>query len=254
MSLRRFLAVVLVAPLALAAFACQKTTQCKVCTDIVTSVPWTAPETHTYTLTQGGSTQGTVVLSVEASGSNYVLRQRATDAKGDSDEAVVTVDGKTLKPLSGTHTVIDSSEKQVAESTYEDIAKGTCSSGRIVRIKETTYKPPSAAKPDATRSIPMCVPDHAYDNDTSLFTWRTIRFDNSEIVSYVAVLANRGDTQIVTLRVLGQEQIDTALGKLNSWHVDIDTPSGTQHAWFATTPDHRLLRYDNGTSVFEIKS
>jgi hypothetical protein len=249
---RRLLAVAVIAPLALAA-GCQTTITCKNCKDIVTAVPWSVPETHTYTLTQSGSAKGTVVLSVEASGNGFVLSQKSSDDKGNSDESAVTVDGATLKPVSSTRTIIDSSERNVAESTYEDIATSTCSSGRIVQIKQSTYKPPNADKP-TTRSAPMCVPDHAYDNDASLFTWRAIKFDNFESMSYVTVLADRRNTQIVNLLVHGEEQITTASGSVDSWRVDIDSPSGPQHAWFATTPDHRLLRYDNGTSVFEIQS
>ena len=253
MTLRRVLAVAAIAAVALAAFGCRASTDCKNCKDIVAGVPWSAPETHTYTLTEGGSAKGTVVLSVEKSDNGFVLHQKASDDRGNSDESSVTVDAMTLKPLAGTRTIIDSSEKRVAESTYEDVDKATCSSGRIVRVKETSYKPPNAEKPDSTRSNPMCVPDHAYDNDASLFTWRAITLDNFESMSYVTVLADRRNTQVVTLRVHGEEQLQTASGSVQAWRVDIDSPSGAQHAWFATTADHRLLRYDNGTSVFEIK-
>jgi len=251
--LRRLVALAVIAPLALAAFGCQATSECKNCEDIVAGIPWTAPETHTYTLTEDGDVKGTVELSVEKADGGFVLHQKASDDKGNSDESSVTVDGATLKPLDSTRTIIDSSEKRVADSTYEDVDKDTCSSRRIVRVKQTTYKPPDAEKPDSTRSNPMCVPDHAYDNDASLFTWRAITFDNFESMSYVTVLADRRNTQIVTLRVHKVEQLQTASGAVDAWRVDIDSPSGAQRAWFATSDDHRLLRYDNGTAVFEIR-
>ena len=248
------LAVAVIAPLAFAAFGCQATSECKNCRDIVVGVPWSAPETHTYTLTEDGDVKGAVELSVESSDGGFVLHQKASDDKGNSDESRVTVDGSTLKPLDSTRTIIDSSERKVAESTYEDVDSGTCSSGRIVRVKQTTYKPPDADKPDSTRSNPMCLPDHAYDNNASLFTWRSITFDRFETMSYVTVLADRRNTQIVTLRVRNEEQLQTASGTVDAWRVDIDSPSGAQRAWFATSDDHRLLRYDNGTTVFEIQN
>jgi hypothetical protein len=237
----------------LAAIGCRATTECKDCTDIVAGVPWSAPEAHTYTLTEGGDVKGTLELSVAKSDGGFVLHQKASDDKGNSDESSVTVDGTTLKPLASTRTITDPSEKRVAESTYEDVDTGTCSSGRIVRVKQTTYKPPDAEKADSTRSNPMCVPEHAYDNDASLFTWRAIAFARFTSMTYVTVLADRRNTQTVTLRVQTEEQIDTASGKVDAWHIDIDSPSGRQRAWFASSPDHRLLRYDNGTTVFEIK-
>ena len=254
MRFRRVLVAAVIAPLALAAFGCQATSECKNCKDIVTAVPWSAPETHTYTLSEDGDAKGTVELSVEATNGGFVLHQKASDDKGNSDESSVTVDAATLKPLDSTRTIIDASERKVAESTYEDVDKGTCSSGRIVRVKQTSHKPPDAEKPDSTRSNPMCVPDHAYDNDASLFTWRAITFDRFESMSYVSVLADRRNTHIVTLRVRDEEQVDTSSGKVDAWRVDIDSPSGAQRAWFASSDDHRLLRYDNGKTVFEIKN
>ncbi len=252
MTLGKLMVVLIAVPLALAA-GCAATDTCSNCQDIVTAVPWSAPETHTYALTQHGNDKGTVTLGVEKQEDGFVVRQRAADDEGNSDESSVTIDGATLKPLQGTRTIIDATERKVAESTYEDVEKGTCSSGRIVRIKQSTYKPPAADRPDSTRSNPMCVPEHAYDNDSSLFIWRAIKFEKGYTVSYITVLANRRDTQTVTLRVRDQQKLDTGAGQVDVWLVDIDAPSGAQRAWFAASSDHRLLRYQNGDTVFEFE-
>jgi hypothetical protein len=253
MRLHKFIVVLIAVPLALSA-GCAAKNSCPKCQDVVTAAPWSPPETHTYTLTVDGKDKGTEILSVERAGEGFVVRQLAADGQGNSDESSVTLDGATLKPLQGTRTIVDSAERKIAESTYEDADKGTCSSGRIVHIKQSTFKPPTAEKPDSTRSNPMCVPEHAYDNDSSLFLWRAIKFEKGYTVSYTTVLANRRDTQTVTLRVRDQVKLDTAAGAVEAWLVDIETPSGAQRAWFATASDHRLVRYENGSTVFVLKN
>ena len=252
MTLRRLLFAAILAPLLLAA-ACKSDDACPTCTDIVTTIPWSAPESHTYRLKDGDKDRGQAVLSVKQDGDRLVFTQSFTDDKNNSDESSVTVDGATLKPQSSTRTVIDSELRKLAETSYEDVETGKCSSGRIANIKQSTFKPPSAEKADSTRSSPLCVPDHSYDNDTSLFIWRTIKFEKGYIVSYRTVLANRRSTQMVTLNVREQVKVETSAGEVDAWVVDIQADTRTQRAWFAATPDHRLLRYNNDSLVFEIE-
>jgi hypothetical protein len=97
------------------------------------------------------------------------------------------------------------------------------------------------------------VPDHSYDNNSALFLWRTINFEKGYTVLYRTVLADRRDTQTLTLRVGDQGKLTTSAGEVDAWMVDIEAGTGTQRAWFATSPDHRILRYDNGGLVFEIE-
>ncbi len=252
MTLRRLLLTAIVAPLALAS-ACFSDTACSKCQDIVTTVPWSAPETHTYTLKQDGKDKGTTTLAVEKDGDRFVLKQISRDDKGNSDESSVTADGATLKPITSTRTIVDSSLRKVAESSYEAVDKEKCSSGQIVRIQQSAYEPPSDTTPDSTRSNPLCVPDHSYDNNSALFLWRTIKFEKGYTILYRTVLADRRDTQTLTLRVRDQVKLATPSGDVDAWMVDIEAGTGTQRAWFATTPDHRILRYDNGGLVFEIE-
>ena len=244
------LALALLLLVGAAAVSCNRNNACNNCQDIVTGIPWTTPESHTYQLRDGSDDKGRAVLSIEQQGDRLSLTQAFSDDKGNSDESNVLVDPQTLKPASATRTIIDSDVRNVVESSYEAVDSGQCSAGTIVRIKQSTYKPPNATEPDSQRSNPLCVPLHAYDNDTSLFVWRTMKFEKGYVVTYKTVLANRRDTQVVTLEVRDKVEIDVPAGHYEAWLVFIEADRRTQQAWFATTPDHLLVKYHNQSLDF----
>jgi hypothetical protein len=247
----RSLAGPLLAVVVLAAAGCASTANAPETVDIVSNIPWRAPETHTYKLTDDNKPKGTTTLSVTQDGDKQVLTQRSEDGQGNSDEAVVTVDAATLKPISSVRTIIDASEKRVAESVYEATSGGDCSSGQVVRIKQSTFKPPDEPTPDSTRSNPLCMPDHSYENDSSLFIWRTMTFEKGYTITYNTVIAARRDTQAVTLRVADRVK-KTPGGDADAWLVEISADNKTQRAWFATTEDHMLLAYQNDSVLFTL--
>lgn len=234
------------------ASACTSKNTCPDCADIVSSIPWSGSETRTYDLTQDNKPAGTTTLSISKEGDQFVLEQRSEDDQGNSDDARATVDGTTLKPVSSVRTIVDKEQRRVAESTYSDVATSKCGAGRIVNVKQTNYSPPGDTTPDSTRANPLCVPEHAYENDTSLFVWRTITFEKGYTVTYQTVIADRRDTQILTIRVNDKVQ-RTPRKDEEAWQVDILAQGQSQRAWFATTPDHTLLAYQNGNFLFTLR-
>lgn len=246
---RRLALPLLAAPLLFAAALCSSGSDCKRCVDVVTTVPFAAGDTHAYTLERDNENIGTTVLSVESADGHLVLHESSTDDKGNSDDSAVTVDGTTLKPVSGHREVTDKDQRRTLDSGYEATDKD-CSSKMVVQLKQENFKPPDADKPDSTRSNPLCVPEHAYDNDTSLFLWRTIKFEKGYEASYKTVLTNRRTTQTIDLLVKDQVRLTTRAGDVDAWLVNINAEATTQQAWFATTPDHRLLQYNNDGLLF----
>ena len=219
--------------------------------DIVSGIPWTAPEEHTYTLKDDGKVVGETSLSVEQDGDTYLLTQRSSDGKGNVDEASVVVDAKTLKPVRGTRSITDEDQRNAAVSTYE--ASDDCDSGIVVRIEEQVFRPSDETTPDVPRRAPLCLPDdHAYDNDTSLFLWRTIRFEEGYLENYTTVLTGTRRTQTVRIEVI-RRTTDTPVGEQDSWLVQISADGKNQRAWFSADPDHRLLAYQNDSFTFELK-
>jgi len=211
--------------------------------DIVAAIPWSEGEAPlVYTITDGGRERGQATLSIKRDDGRVLLEQSSSDDEGNSDVSVVTADPATLKPFAMTRTVINEDERAVVEATYE---------AEIVRIKQTNYEPPDATTPDNTRENPLRLPEHGYDNHSSLFLWRTITFEEDHTVTYTTIVSNRRETQEVTLTVVGRDQVETPAGQFEAWHVKIEgEEGGAQDAWYATSPDHRLLVYDNNDVVF----
>ena len=238
--------------LAVAVSGCASTADAPERTDLVSQIPWSAPERHTYELRENNKPKATTTLSIAKEGDTFILTQRTADDAGNSDESVSTVDAATLEPRSNVHSVIDKDQRRVADATYEDVEKD-CSSKRVVRIRQLTYKPADAADPENTRSSPLCVPEHAYDNDSSLFIWRTLTFEKGYTVTYTTVFSNRRDTQTVTLRVQDKATVTTPAGEIEAWVVDLNADQVTQRAWFATSPDHKLVAYQNESFFFRLK-
>lgn len=218
--------------------------------DIVTTIPWSVPERAHYDLTnrKRDDDLGEGVISIERDGDHLVMRQQFHDNEGNEDNSEVRVAPDTLKPLGGRREIIDADDnrREVLETEY-----GTLDDGSFgVKIHQSTYKPRTATEPSSERSNPLRVPDHAYDNDSSLFIWRTIPFAKDYTVTYNAIIANRRTKRPVTLRVLAQERVETPAGQFDSWHVRIEAEGQSHDAWFATTDDHTLLVYDNDRQVF----
>lgn len=216
---------------------------------IVDDIPWSAPESYRYVLVNDAQEeQARGTISVARDAGDLVLRQQFRDDAGNEDESLLTVQDGTLFPIAGRRTILDEDDdrRSVVETQYEtlsDGAEGVC-------IKQSVFIPPSEEEPDSTRSNPLKVPENAYDNDASLFLWRTIPFEEGYEETYTAIIANRRNRRPVTLRVLEQDRVETPAGEFDAWKVSIEAEGLSQEAWFATTPDHKLLVYDNDDVIF----
>jgi hypothetical protein len=227
----------------LGAAACTSADSCSSCEDVVSTIPWSAPDTQTYRLEENGSKIGTTTLTIERQGDSFALTQATKDDKGNSDTSVVNADAKTLKPTTTTRTIIDSKQRSLFETTYESIGTDKCSAGQQETIKRSVFSPPDSTKPDSTRVIAKCVPEHAYDTDESLFLWRTIEFADGKSVTYETMA--QGDKHLVTLTVQDKEQVTVPAGTFDTWKVEIASERSRQYAWFTTTSEHRLVQYAN---------
>ena len=94
----------------------------------------------------------------------------------------------------------------------------------------------------------------SYDNDSSLFLWRTIDFKDGYRGAYTTIITNRRTRQDVILKVLGKETVKVAAGEFQAWKLEIEAENATQHAWYADTPTRPLVKYDNDRGlIFELE-
>ena len=146
-------------------------------------IPWQGSETLTYVLKdKKGNVVGHETLSVEVGGGSTVLTQ-AFSGENAKDVSTVTVDSQTLKPQKATRVIDNPKDKRELDLTYSEAG---------VLIK------------DGDKQSGLTVPEHSYDNDASLFLWRTLDFKDGYKGAYTTIITNRRTRQDVTLKVLGK--------------------------------------------------
>ncbi len=169
--------------------------------------------------------RGTFTIAV-AGGETSLKQLYASGA--NSDETTVIVDSGSLKPMSSNRVILGSGSDQTIEATYTE-------DGVIIK--------------QGDKQSGLSVPEHSYDNDSSLFLWRTIDFTDGYEARYVTIITNRRSRQTVHLNVMGKEQVTVPAGQFNAWRLEVRTSNAKQVAWLADTPARTLLKYDNDRGV-----
>ncbi len=199
--------------------------------DIVASIPWPDQERAEYVLLdRDGEERGQGVLSVTRQGDQFELFL-GFEGGGETDESVVLVDAATLKPIF-VRRELHGDENKAFEAQYDTVEKVV----RVVEIEDSDE-----------RTVPRRLDkEHYYDNESSLFLWRTIDFQEGYKATYYSVLSNQGGTQhTVSLRVAGKERVAVPAGVFQAWRLEIRFGDRRQVAWYADTPERPLVQYDN---------
>lgn len=197
--------------------------------DVVATIPWEAPEELHYSLLDSdGEETATGVHTIEGDGNTFVLTTRYESPNGNTDTTTVVVDAQTLKPISSLREIENDNPDDEDRIEVEYTADGA-----------------SITTGDGDKQSGLTVEEHSYDNDSSLFLWRTIAFAEGYESSYVTVITNQRNDQQVILRVPGKETITVPAGQFTAWRVEIITSNARQVAWYADTPTRPLVRYDN---------
>jgi hypothetical protein len=205
--------------------------------DIVTTIPWPMDrdEILTYRVAdKDGDEVGAITLTVfpELDGTSS-LNQTFT-SQSSEDISRVYVDSATLKPSSSIRRIKSSDDETTIETAYTD-------NGVLIRVGD--------------RQSGLTVPEHSYDNDTSLFLWRTIPFAEGYEASYITIITNRRSRQKVTLEVTGKETVRVEAGQFTAWRLEIRTSNARQVAWYEDAPARRLIKYDNDRGlIFELEN
>ena len=209
--------------------------------DIVSEIPWEAPESAQYRLLQGDDIVGTGELRLQEADGDLLVRQTFEFPELQVKDTVsVEVDPQTLRPRTVKRAIDGPEGKRECQATYE---------AGDVTIEQTAK--------DDKRTDKLNVPPQHYDSWSDLFLWRTIEFFEGQELEYVDVgtcpLA-KPDLGAALLRVKGVEQVAVPAGTFEAWRLEFKAEGGTQKAWYADDARRTLVRYDNGDLVFELES
>jgi hypothetical protein len=206
---------------------------------VVSDIPWPETEELHYRLMEGDALKGSGIISIEPQAGTLLFRQKYASDEF-TDEIVVVANGETIQPISVRRLLVGPDGQRNWAVNY-----GSGSARVIQRTK------------DDKRDDRLAVPARSYDSWTDIFLWRTIDFRAGYHATYTDVLsATLAEPEVISqeLKVTGKEEVTVPAGVFDAWRVEIHAPDGDQVAWYADTDDRPLVRYDNGSLVFELLS
>jgi len=98
----------------------------------------------------------------------------------------------------------------------------------------------------------LALRSHAYDNESSLWLWRAVALTEGYEEAYVSASALDRTQQTVALKVPQQEQVEVPAGKFEAWRILLRNGRAVRTAWISLDAPHRILRWDNGETIFEL--
>jgi hypothetical protein len=212
---------------------------------VVTALPFIAGERLTYDLLDdNGAVVGTGALSVEA-GEGDTLRlvqayQQASAAGGQSastDTATVTAQARTLQPRAMTREIAGRGDDERYTGTYAP-------DGSTVDAH--------AVRGGADRMRTLRLRPSAYENESSLWLWRTLDFAEGYDARYTSVNLVDQSQQTVSVRITGTERIEVPAGSFETWRVQIRNGRATRIAWIAVADPHVVVQWDNGAMTMRL--
>ncbi|MFQ6019262.1 MAG: DUF3108 domain-containing protein [Dehalococcoidia bacterium] len=208
--------------------------------DVVSSIPWTVPEEAVYRILDDDEVVGSGVLGIVQDGPNLRLTQEfESPERGFTDIVAAVVDAQTLKP--------QAVERGLEGPDGERRWQVEYSSG-VAEVSQTGE--------GGQRTDRVDVPEHSYDKWSEIFVWRTIDFLVGYRAAYSSIitadLVKPKRAQIV-LQVVQRETVSVPAGQFQAWRLEILQSGQKQVAWVADTAGRELVRYDNGSMVFELE-
>jgi hypothetical protein len=209
---------------------------------VLSVIPWTVPETASYTLTRDDDEIGAAELRIEPgdAGSNRFSQDFAFPDRDITDEVEVNANTDTLSPNTVKRLVNSPDGERSWDAQYGS--------------SEVTVAQRAG---EGERTDTIDVPKTSYDTWTDLFLWRTIDFREGYEVKYSAVVTaefTKPDVISIVLAVKGKETVTVPAGTFETWRLEIRSGGRTQKAWIEDSAERTLVRYDNTELVFELDS
>jgi hypothetical protein len=237
---------------ALVAAGCQGATPSAPTGDIVGTSAWAGKERFAYELRTGeGELVGHGTLETRVDGNRLVLVQRYTEAETPAgatpatDTITTVVEAATFVPVSGERVIVRrAADGSVSEERY-DWTYAVDAEGAL-RMTSTR------AQGGSTDEGSVRLRDHAFDNESSLWLWRTLAFQEGFNRNYVSVNPMDRSQQTVNLQVPQRETITVPAGEFEAWRLIFRSGRAVRTAWLNVEPPHQVLRWDNSDLIFDL--
>lgn len=248
----RLLTLIFGGTAALALAGCEATTPTAATSDVVGAVAFVDGERLTYELVNvEGDPLGSGVLTTRLEGSRFVLQQDyesepTSDAEPSTDAVTLAVDATTLRPFGGLREVVrvasDGTKKNEVYEWVYDIDGDVTGLGSSSTVD---------GKSDEHE---LELREHYYDNESSLWLWRTLSFSEEFEANYVSVNPLEGKQQTVKLQTPSTETIEVPAGTFEVWRLIVRNGRSLRSAWINVEAPHEVVQWDNGDVIFRLKS
>ncbi len=219
--------------------------------DIVRQVPLRDSEQFVYQLIdRDGVLVGRGTFTTTRSDGTFELRQSyeqldvPAGERAITDESLVIVDAATLRPIAMERAIQardeDDDEVIAAEYGIDDEDRP------VVRTTLT--------RGDDERERELRLRDHYYEDQSSLWLWRTLAFGEDLEVRYTAVDPREGSQVTASAMQVDRQLRETPAGTFDTWVIQIRTGRETVNVWIHVQPPHEVVRFDNGRLFFELES
>ncbi len=229
-----FLAIVIVL-VAFAGVACESSSATA---PIQIRQPLPDEESLAYNLVDSSHARiGSAMLAIQRNGDSLVLSQSYSDLNNHTDNGSVTVDRSLLTPQKANREIHTASVNSRVDVTYTANAVSTVANDGSEHRNQANITPAT------------------YDDQEDVFLMRTLEFTQGTTAHFnlVVVDASKGTISRAAagVRVNGTQTITLGGKSIKAWQIELTGAGATSTAWYDTTAQRRLLRYDNprGTSI-----
>ena len=251
---RPLLFLALAAGLLLAVFAtgCATETSSAETSDIFEAAPWPSGESLQYQVVNGdGDLLGHGTLESMADAGVIALHQRYVEAETPegaepiTDDITVWVNASTFRPERGERIAVGRDEDGKSSTDRWQWTYGVEDGDPVITV--THDEGDGEPSTDTLR-----LRDHYYDNESSLWLWRSVDLGEEHEAFYVSVNALERSQQTVNLRVPQTEMVTVPAGEFEAYRLLFRNGRAVRTAWIEAAEPHRVLRWDNGSSILEL--
>lgn len=225
--------------------ACSEESEFPDASDPVSAMPWPDYELTRYTITdQTDEVLGSVEFEIVRQGEEYTLRVLfLLDAPPLRDETMVRIRADSLEPIGYERRASDDEDQLEVTGSYSgDTVIVRIVENGIVRVAE-----------NGEEEVEVETGEFAFDNDSSAWLWRSIAFDQDAQVVYRSVNVPQRRSQLVRLRVRGQDCVAVPAGNFLAWQVEVRPGLDRQTVWYAVEDPQLLIRWDQEPRRFLLR-
>ena len=245
--LRGCLAVIAFVLLGALLAACSSSARVAETDSVVSRVAFMDGEVFEYRLIdRDGEVAGTGTFTTDRDDGAWLLTQTYENTDGVVvDESRVVVDAMTLQPRSTERVIVRNGETEVVTAVYDTNAEG----GRTVRTTQVTH-----VQGGDERERTIDINDHDYEDQSSLWLWRTLALGEGLDLRYTTVDPREGGRVTANVVQVDRQMLETPFGlTYDTWVLQIRTGRETVNVWIHVNPPHEVVRFDNGRLFFELE-